>query len=540
MSEARIVVAIQARTNSSRLPGKVLLPISGMPISVLAAKRAGRNKNFDVCVLTSKESTDDYLASVLAQHSVDCFRGDLNNVLSRFVEAFQDYPENTIVVRLTADNVFPDAEFIEGVIDQFIATGVDYICANGEQSNLPYGLAVEVTRLVHLREALRAAASDFDCEHVTPYIRRKFGEAYYMNPRTKEDLTGFRCTIDSLDDYLQVVKVFENIVDPVAMPALELCMKLDSKARADSRVAKLVLGGAQLGLNYGVNNSIGQPTTEDAHSLLSQAVRSGVYYIDTARAYGVSEKVIGEWLKQGWSGRCKVITKLDPLSSLNKDANLDLVRLSVSNSIIRSCHALGTNTLDVLMLHRAEHMTLWNGTIVDELLHQQALGTVQEIGVSVQNPMELEAALANTSISFIQLPFNILDERWHSSIDKILAEKSKRNLTIHVRSVFLQGLLLSGNPTSWLNAHVENYQEVIQWLTDTAVQYNCSSIYELCVRHACSQSWIDALVLGCESREQLDNNITAMSFDAPSVVFDASLKVPFELDQKTLNPAMWS
>ena len=540
MSEARIVVAIQARTNSSRLPGKVLLPISGIPISVLAAKRAGRNKNFDVCVLTSKESTDDYLASVLAQHSVDCFRGDLNNVLSRFVEAFQDYPENTIVVRLTADNVFPDAEFIEGVIDQFIATGVDYICANGEQSNLPYGLAAEVTRLVHLREALRAAASDFDCEHVTPYIRRKFGEAYYMNPRTKEDLTGFRCTIDSLDDYLQVVKVFENIVDPVAMPALELCMKLDSKARADSRVAKLVLGGAQLGLNYGVNNSIGQPTTEDAHSLLSQAVRSGVYYIDTARAYGVSEKVIGEWLKQGWSGRCKVITKLDPLSSLNKDANLDLVRLSVSNSIIRSCHALGTNTLDVLMLHRAEHMTLWNGTIVDELLHQQALGAVQEIGVSVQNPMELEAALANTSISFIQLPFNILDERWHSSIDKILAEKSKRNLTIHVRSVFLQGLLLSGNPTSWLNAHVENYPEVIQWLTDTAVQYNCSSIYELCIRHACSQSWIDALVLGCESREQLDNNITAMSFDAPSVVFDASLKVPFELDQKTLNPAMWS
>jgi spore coat polysaccharide biosynthesis protein SpsF (cytidylyltransferase family)/aryl-alcohol dehydrogenase-like predicted oxidoreductase len=540
MSEARIVVAIQARTNSSRLPGKVLLPISGMPISVLAAKRAGRNKNFDVCVLTSKESTDDYLASVLAQHSVDCFRGDLNNVLSRFVEAFQGYPENTIVVRLTADNVFPDAEFIEGVIDQFIATGVDYICANGEQSNLPYGLAVEVTRLVHLREALRAAASDFDCEHVTPYIRRKFGDSYYMNPRTKEDLTGFRCTIDSLDDYLQVVKVFENIVDPVAMPALELCMKLDSKARADSRVAKLVLGGAQLGLNYGVNNSIGQPTTDDAHSLLSQAVRSGVYYIDTARAYGVSEKVIGEWLKQGWSGRCKVITKLDPLSSLNKDANLDLVRLSVSNSIIRSCHALVTNTLDVLMLHRAEHMTLWNGTILDELLHQQALGTVQEIGVSVQNPMELEAALANTSISFIQLPFNILDERWHSSIDKILAEKSKRNLTIHVRSVFLQGLLLSGNPTSWLNAHVENYQEVIQWLTDTAVQYNCSSIYELCVRHACSQSWIDALVLGCESREQLDNNITAMSFDTPSPAFDVSLKVPFELDQKTLNPAMWS
>ncbi|WP_394142019.1 aldo/keto reductase [Vibrio chagasii] len=540
MREARIVVAIQARTNSSRLPGKVLLPIGGMPISVLAAKRAGRDKNFAVCVLTSNESTDDHLASVLAQHSVDCFRGDLNNVLSRYVEAFQGYPEDTIVVRLTADNVFPDAEFIEDVITQFIANGLDYICANGEQSKLPYGLSAEVTRLVHLREALKATASDFDCEHVTPYIRRKFGDFYYMNHQTKEDLTGLRCTVDSLDDYLHVAKVFEDIDDPVAIPALELCMKLNPKARADLRVAKLVLGGAQLGLHYGVNNSIGQPTTEDAHRLLSQAVRSGVYYIDTARAYGVSEKVIGEWLNQGWSGRCKVITKLDPLSSLNKDSNLDLVRLSVSNSIIRSCHALGTNTLDVLMLHRAEHMTLWDGMILEELLHQQSLGTVQEIGVSVQNPTELEVALANTSISFIQLPFNILDERWQSSIDKILAEKRKRNLTIHVRSVFLQGLLLSDNPTSWLNAHVENYPEVIQWLTDTATQYNCSSIYELCIRHACSQSWIDALVLGCESREQLESNIAAMSFDIASLAFDASLKVPFELDQKTLNPAMWS
>ncbi|MBU2910374.1 hypothetical protein BCU98_07045 [Vibrio splendidus] len=540
MSEAPIVVAIQARTNSSRLPGKVLLPISGIPISVLAAKRAGRNKNFDVCVLTSNESTDDYLASVLHQHSVHCFRGDLNNVLKRFVEAFQDYPDDTIVVRLTADNVFPDSEFIEGVIEQFIATSVEYICANGVQSNLPYGLAAEVTRLVHLRESVKVTTSTFDCEHVTPYIRRKFGESYYINPQIKENLTGFRCTIDSLDDYLQVANIFKNVANPIEISALELCMRLDPAMNADSRATKFVLGGAQLGLNYGVNNSVGQPTIEDAHHLLSQAVRSGVSYIDTARAYGVSEEVIGSWLKQGWSGRCKVITKLDPLSSLTKDSSLDLVRLSVRNSIIRSCHALGTDTLDVLMLHRAEHMALWNGTILEELIHHQTSGVIQEIGVSVQNPLELDTALANTSISFIQLPFNILDERWIPSIEKILSEKSARSLTIHVRSVFLQGLLLSDNPESWLNAHVENYEEVMQWLSDTATQYNCSSIYELCIKHACSQSWIDALVLGCESREQLDNNIKVICRDTPSAMFDTSMKVPFEIDLKTLNPAMWS
>ncbi|MCW1889669.1 hypothetical protein OK016_10250 [Vibrio chagasii] len=86
MREARIVVAIQARTNSSRLPGKVLLPIGGYTISVLAAKKSfGRDKHFDVCVFNIDNQRMTTWLPVLAQHSVDCFRGDLNNVLSRFV-----------------------------------------------------------------------------------------------------------------------------------------------------------------------------------------------------------------------------------------------------------------------------------------------------------------------------------------------------------------------------------------------------------------------------------------------------------------------
>lgn len=540
MTEAPIVVAIQARTNSSRLPGKVLLPIKGVPLSVLAAKRAGRNGRYDVCVLTSNEPTDDYLASVLQQYSVNCFRGDLENVLERFVEAFCDYPANTLVVRLTADNIFPDSDFIESVIEQFFGTGVDYICANGEQSNLPYGLAAEVMRLGHLREALEKATSTFDCEHVTPYIRRKFGSTYYNNPLLNEDFNGFRCTIDNLDDYLQVANLFESIADPIEVTAWELCNKLDPKIRSNSKISKLVLGGAQLGLNYGINNTIGQPTTRDAHNLLSHAVRSGVSLIDTARAYGVSENVIGDWLKKGWVNRCEVITKLDPFNFLRNDANLDLVKLAVQNSVIRSCHALGVDNIDVLMLHRTEHIELWNGTVLEELTRFQKSGLVQEIGVSVQTPSELEVALSYPTISFIQLPFNILDERWLPYVDRILSEKNKRNLTIHVRSVFLQGLLLSDNPNIWLKAHVENYEEVIKWLADTATRFGCSSIYELCIKHACSQSWVDGLVLGCESKEQLANNIQVMSLEVPSTMLNNKLKMPFEISLKTLNPAMWS
>ena len=83
-----VVVAIQARTNSSRLPGKVLLPIGGYPLAVLAAKRAKQDSNFDVIVLTSNECTDDHLCKILKYHDVPFYRGELEDVLSRYVSAF--------------------------------------------------------------------------------------------------------------------------------------------------------------------------------------------------------------------------------------------------------------------------------------------------------------------------------------------------------------------------------------------------------------------------------------------------------------------
>src|SRR5467141_1165207 len=100
------IAILQARTNSSRLPGKVLLPIKGIPLAVLAAKRAA-NTGRNVLIATSVEPSDDGLAALIQSHGLSCFRGSLESPLDRVVNALFAYQDQTVVFRLTADNVFP-------------------------------------------------------------------------------------------------------------------------------------------------------------------------------------------------------------------------------------------------------------------------------------------------------------------------------------------------------------------------------------------------------------------------------------------------
>lgn len=537
---SNVVVCIQARTNSSRLPGKVLLPISGIPLSVLAAKRAARDCSLDVRVLTSEEYSDDYLASTLAQHGVACYRGSLDNVLKRFVDALADMPDSTIVVRLTADNVFPDSDFIQQVVADFESRKLEYICANGEGSGLPYGLSAEVTRAEYLREALAASNDQFDLEHVTPYIRRKYGETHYKAAYLSEDIARLRCTVDNLDDYLQVTAVFEQCDNPIEVSIVTLCDILRQQQCVGSNTKSMVLGCAQLGLEYGVNNVTGKPDRNVAHKLLSSAVRSGVQFLDTARAYGDSEKVIGSWLSQGWAGRCKVITKLDPLTDLAPNAGTELVENLVETSVYKSCLSLGVSHLDVLMLHRAAHLNANNGAIYQKLLSLKRQGTVHGLGVSVQSPDELKMALTYEAVTFVQLPYNILDGRWDTVIKELIKVKSERELVVHVRSALLQGLLTSKSPDLWSKAHVEGCESVVQWLDEQTAYYEFDSVSELCIAYVNSLDWVDGVVIGCETEKQVHDNARAVNLAIPMREIPLSqLKSPFRFEQQTLNPALW-
>jgi len=188
-------------------------------------------------------------------------------------------------------------------------------------------------------------------------------------------------------------------------------------------MAEFVLGSVQLGLDYGVANRTGKPSRAAALALVRRAADCGIRQFDTAHAYGDAEERLGEAL----SGRpVFTVTKLSPLSELAEDATPADVVAAVEASVAQSCAALRKDRLDCLLLHRAAHMTAFNGVIWQRLMEFVAAGTIRRLGVSVQSPVEAAAALASPAVQHIQMPFNLLDWRWREA--GIIAVEVVRNV----------------------------------------------------------------------------------------------------------------
>lgn len=535
------VAILQARTNSLRLPGKVLLPVNGVALVVLAARRAA-NTGRDVVVATSDETTDDALAEMLSSAGITCYRGSLENTLQRVVDALDGYCDDALVFRLTADNVIPDGALLDEMEEEFLHLDMKYLCCNGEKSGLPYGVSAELTRARYLREAAKSTKCKYDEEHVTPYIKRKFGDTYFT--KYKHLNKGhFRCTVDCLDDYLVIQQLFAGIAAPELVPAFTLIDKLTHlpcQPLQEFTAKKFVVGTAQLGLTYGIANYKGRPDQILAEKLIKKAIVNGAQYLDTARAYGDSEGVIGNALKSGWEGRVQIVTKLSPLADCPANADSSTVSAFVDASIYHSCTSLRTKELDVLMLHRASQLWDWSGAVWNRLLEFKSGGVVKALGVSIQTPLELERALAISDVEFIQMPYNVLDWRWDALVPRIRAIKQRKKLFIHARSSLLQGLLPTKAPEAWRKANVDAPSKVINWLAEQCGNFRRASVADFCLSFVKSTEWIDGVVIGMESIEQLDENIEIFcGADFSQQELSAIIEGRPLLKEHTLNPAHW-
>jgi aryl-alcohol dehydrogenase-like predicted oxidoreductase len=303
-----------------------------------------------------------------------------------------------------------------------------------------------------------------------------------------------------------------------------------------ARPAELVLGSVQLGLPYGAANKTGKPSQNHALSLVRRAAKAGIE-IDTARAYGDSEERIGAALSRRKPVR--TITKLDPLNELRPDADKQAVREAVDRSIAESLTALRRERLDCLLLHRAAHMTAFGGAVWNRLIEKLEEGTLLALGVSVQSPAEALYALECRDVQHIQLPFNLLDWRWqaHGVIDRIAA---RPHVTVHARSVFLQGILASGDASVWPKITGIDPQYVLDLLGEEAERFARNSVADLCVAFVRGQSWIDGLVIGMETEEQLDANMRLFLKPplAPHDCAQLEQRLP-RLPERLLDPAQW-
>jgi len=544
-----IKVIIQSRTGSSRLPGKALLSVCGIPSVVLCAKRA-ENTGLDVCVATSIESSDDLLVHVLREEGIPAFRGSLDDVFDRFVQATEGIPDDTVIVRLTADNLFPDGEFIQYLVDQLLAQDLQYITTSSPQDGLPYGMSAEVFMLKAMRSCNNNELSNFDREHVTPAIRRKYGASILDQPASYK-WNHLRCTMDSFNDYIVVNEVFSKVDNPLKVSWKDLCFLLSERKPTGFRipwiqkkgrplVGRLVLGTAQLGLQgYGIVNETQGMGGDEVDSIIQTAIDHGVTTLDCARAYGLAEQRVGFSIRKLQRPDIQLITKLDPLTDLPKNVSAFSLRSAVDASVYRSCRELGLETLPVVMLHRWSHHDDYDGMIWTRMKELKSEGVIRELGASVYAPEEATEAIADSEVTHLQLPFNLLDKRWHmADIPELV--KTRPELVVYARSAFLQGLLLHG-PERWPDFPDLDREGFAEKFDELVVRFNRKNRADLCIAYMLGQSWIDAAVLGVDSIDQLQDNLALVQAEplTDSECLAVRNALP-DVSEVVLNPALWN
>lgn len=537
-----IKIILQARLSSSRLPGKMLMPVGGLPLCVLCAKRAAESGH-KVVVATSEEASDDPLCKALEEYGLSYVRGPLDNVLKRFIVATEELNDDDLVVRLTGDNPLVDGDFVNEIIEHHKASGAQYTRSLSPIDKLPYGISAEVIECGALRALHNSNVGEDDREHVTSYLTKK-GEYNLFTSKLDEDLSHLRVTVDTPEDYDRAVALFEGQKDPIHVPWQALIEKLKKdpqqprfrtayEMRGLKPQSKLALGTVQLGLKYGVANKDGQPDADEARSILKTALAYGVTLLDTAAAYGSSESVLGQCLDPNDRQSVEINTKLDPLTDIDEETDRGEIKAAVEASIKKSCESLGLKKLSCVMLHRWDHYAMAEGTIWKTLQELKDEGVIAKLGASVQSTDEGLQALNVEDVEFIQLPFNILDYRWEESG---FIEKCQKQADVHiqVRSALLQGLLLLP-AEKWPPKINDMAQQVEAYINDAVKSHGRKSVLDICYSYVRSQDWIDTIVVGVETKAQLLENLEL--FNEPLL---ADLQGVPRVKEAVLNPAKWS
>jgi aryl-alcohol dehydrogenase-like predicted oxidoreductase len=283
---------------------------------------------------------------------------------------------------------------------------------------------------------------------------------------------------------------------------------------------RIVLGGAQLGLPYGILNGGETLSREEVARILDTAFGHGIDSIDTAIAYGQSESIIGETAQN----RFKVISKLPPIPSSVSNVS-EWVHTQVDASLSR----LKCTSLDALLLHRPQDLTGIHGAeLYDAISCLKIEKIIHRFGVSIYEPDELANIIEKFEIDIVQAPFNVFDRRILGVINQLAA----LNIELHVRSVFLQGVLIAGpaGRPQRFESWSEHFALFDEWVRSTGM-----SAMSCCLGFALQQPGVAKLVIGATSAESLAEIIASV----PSTHVDVPAHLQSSIE-KLIDPRVWS
>ncbi|MBN1881997.1 MAG: aldo/keto reductase [Deltaproteobacteria bacterium] len=293
-------------------------------------------------------------------------------------------------------------------------------------------------------------------------------------------------------------------------------------------VSSLILGTAQIGHPYGIANRHREPDRARAVRVIQEAVGRGIFSIDTAQAYGVSEKMVGAALKEiGCRDKMRVISKFHPdLNHLDSKTMLD----SLDGSLAR----LGVDVMGGMLFHREASIDLLDRGLSDVIRSLLFTGRVEKIGVSVYSPDFALRALMSDGISIVQVPTNILDRRFIDEGVFDLAESLGKE--VHVRSVFLQGLILMKPEElpeymSFARHIVEEIRLLSQRLSVSPKQMALDFL-KVSVPQA-------RIVFGAEIPEQVQENWEFWKSEPREDVLGHLEAICKTCDERIINPSQW-
>ncbi len=246
-----ITAVVQARMGSTRLPGKVLKKIMGIPMIELLLKRLSRSNRIGRIILaTSDNPKDQVLADYVQSLGFSVFRGSELDVLARYFHAIQTLsPETETVIRITGDCPLVDPSVLDMLIERYEHSDAHYV-SNINPPTYPDGLDIEVFSRSALEWAAGETVVPFNREHVTPYIRES-GRFKTENFSNDEDLSGRRWTVDDPEDFHVVSRVFEHFSPDIYFSWRDVLTLMDSES-------KLFVANEKSVRNSGANMNTGQ------------------------------------------------------------------------------------------------------------------------------------------------------------------------------------------------------------------------------------------------------------------------------------------
>lgn len=262
------------------------------------------------------------------------------------------------------------------------------------------------------------------------------------------------------------------------------------------------LGTVQFGSNYGISNRAGQPSEVAVAEILSCAAKAGVGYIDTASGYGVAESLVGRYWPEQHSVR--IISKTPPIP----DAEIeDRHRKVWLDEIAKSLERLKRDRIHGVLVHRVADLQKpgWQH-LVEALQQAQQCGWTTQIGVSVYNGDQLELAESRFRLELVQLPLNVLDRRMIEN--GALARLKAAGAEMHVRSVFLQGLLLM--PSDTLPEFFDPIRAHVAELHRRWAAHGLSPL-EGCMGFVLNRRDVDAIIVGVSRRSEFEDIVAAVT-----------------------------